>query len=136
MQTKEVEQMQRTVLVVDDDSDFLYQQRLQLEASGFKVIEAATAEQAKALMNKGRPDIAIVDLMIEYVDAGFSLCYFLKKKWPDLPVIMVTGVASETGIDFDASTEEERAWVKADVLLSKPIRFEQLKREIDRLLQD
>ena len=46
----------------------------------------------------------------------------------------VTGVASETGIDFDASTKEERSWIKADVVLDKPIRFEQLEREIHRLV--
>jgi len=35
---------------------------------------------------------------------------------------------------FDASTKEERSWIKADLFLSKPIRHEQLLREIKRLL--
>ncbi len=38
-------------------------------------------------------------------------------------------------MDFDAATDEERSWIKADAMLAKPIRFEQLKREIDRLLK-
>ena len=134
MQAEKVEKAAKTVLVVDDDVDFLFQQRLQLEAAGFNVLEANTAQDARQVLESKRPDIAIVDLMIEHLDAGFSLCYFMKKLRPEMPVIMVTGVASETGIDFDASTDEERAWIKADVLLPKPIRFEQLKREIDRLL--
>lgn len=39
---------------------------------------------------------------------------------------MVTGVTGETGIEFDAATNEERAWIKADELLAKPVRPEQL----------
>ena len=49
---------------------------------------------------------------------------------------MVTGVASETGIAFAATTAEERRWIKADARVDKPIRFEQLLREIRRLLKE
>ena len=80
--------------------------------------------------------MAIVDLMMENFDDGFRLCYKIKKADKNIPVILVTGVAGETGMDFDASTNEERSWIKADVVLDKPIRFEQLKREMDRLLPD
>jgi hypothetical protein len=47
---------------------------------------------------------------------------------------MVTAVTSQTGLDFTPSGPEQKTWVKADVILPKPVRFEQLKREIDRLL--
>ncbi len=57
----------------------------------------------------------------------------MKKKYPGMPVVLVTAVTSETGLEFDAATDEERSWVKADALLAKPVRFEQLKREIERL---
>ena len=49
-------------------------------------------------------------------------------------MILVTAVTSETGLVFDPTSPAERAWVGADAVLAKPIRFEQLKREIDRLL--
>jgi hypothetical protein len=48
---------------------------------------------------------------------------------------MITGVSSETGIEFDAVTDEERSWLKADSLLVKPVRYEQLKREMARFIQ-
>jgi hypothetical protein len=51
-------------------------------------------------------------------------------------VILVTGVAAETGIPFSAATREERIWIKADALLPKPIRFEQLQPEVERLLAE
>ncbi len=126
----------RTILLVDDDEDFVYQQKVQLEALGYRVLTADSKTAAERVLSSARPDLAVVDLMMEDMDAGFSVCHNIKKTDKSIPVIMCTGVVSETGLEFDAVTGEERAWVKADVLLSKPVRFEQLKREIDRLLAD
>jgi hypothetical protein len=50
-------------------------------------------------------------------------------------VLLVTGVTSETGFEFDAQTSEERSWIKADGLLPKPIRYEQLIGEVKKLLK-
>jgi two-component system, OmpR family, response regulator len=122
------------VLVVDDDEDFRHQLGLQLEAAGYAVIMAAGETAAEAVLAETRPDLAIVDLMMEHDDGGFVLSYRIKKRYPDLPVVMVTGVAHETGHDFATDTAAERAWIKADAVLAKPVRFEQLKRELSRLL--
>ena len=124
----------RTVLLVDDDSDFLFQQRLQLEAAGLNVVSAEGKAAAEQWLAEQRPDLAVIDVMMEDPDAGFMLCHRIRKQDPSLPIILVTSVNSETGLDFDMATEEERSWIKADALLAKPIRFEQLKGEIDRLL--
>ena len=125
-----------TVLLVDDDLDFLEQHKLLLLAKGFEVLTAESQAQAEKLLKTVRPDVAVLDLMLEHVDGGFALCYHIKKLDPKIPVILVTAVTSETSLAFDASTAEERRWVKADVLLPKPIRFEQLLREINRLLEE
>jgi CheY-like chemotaxis protein len=124
-----------TVLLVDDDPDFRFQIRLQLQEAGFEVIEAPTAEQARKLMTSKEFDLAVVDLMMEEQDAGFALSRDIKKMNSSIPVIIITGVASETGLEFDAATKEERSWIKADALLAKPVRFEQLMREINRLVK-
>ena len=125
---------QKTVLLVDDDPDFLYQQQRQLEAAGLTVVAAENEKQAERLLAKMRPDLAVVDLMMENVDGGFTLCYHIKKLDPSIPVILVTSVNNETGLHFDAADPEQQSWIKADAFLSKPIRFEQLKKEVDRLL--
>lgn len=125
----------KTVLVVDDDVDLLTQVKLQLEAVGFTVITAESAHEAEKILASTRPDLAIVDLMMENMDAGFTLSYHIKKKDPAIPVIMVTAVTRETGLEFDISSSDERSWVKADAILDKPIRFEQLMREIERLVK-
>jgi CheY-like chemotaxis protein len=125
----------KMILVVDDDLDFLAQQKQQLEAVGFDVLTAETQHEAEEVMARRKPDLAIVDLMMENMDAGFTLCYHIKKLDRKLPVILVTGVTHETGLEFDAATDEERSWVKADSVLAKPIRFEQLREEIRQLLK-
>jgi CheY-like chemotaxis protein len=63
------------------------------------------------------------------------LCYHIKRKDPGIPVVLLTAVTHQTGLEFDAVTDEERSWVKADAMLAKPVRFEQLEREIERLLK-
>lgn len=125
----------KRILVVDDDVDLLLQMKLQLENAGYTVTTAESEKKAEEILKTNVPDLAIVDLMMERMDGGFVLCYNIKKKNPDVPVIMVTGVTRETGMEFDAATDDERSWLKADAILAKPIRFEQLQREIDRLLK-
>jgi len=127
--------MAKKILVVDDDIDFLEQMEAQLQAAGFEVITADGRKKAEEIIEQTRPDLAIVDLMMEDMDGGFVLSYHLKKKYPDVPIILATAVAGATGLKFDAVTPEERSWVKADAIIDKPVRFEQLKREIERLLK-
>ena len=128
-------QQVKTVLLVDDDQDFRLQQRVMLEAMNFKVVEAESAASAISTLDKQTPDIAIVDLMMEEHDSGFTLCHNLKKLLPEMPIIMLTGVASETGLAFNVKTREEHRWIKTDALLEKPVRAEQLQQEIKKLLK-
>ena len=126
--------MSKTILMVDDDVDFLAQMSVRLKAAGFDIITANSVKQAHEILAKQKPDLAIVDLMMENLDDGFTLSHDIKRMDANIPVILVTGVASETGMDFHSKTKEERSWIKADVVLDKPILFEQLQREISRLL--
>lgn len=124
----------KTALIVDDDPDFLEQLGIQLSSMGFEVVKKSTQEEAQEYIENTRPDVAFLDLMMENMDAGFVLSYEVKKRYPQTPVILVTAVSSETGMEFDATTQDERAWIKADVILSKPVRLEQLQKELNKLL--
>ncbi len=125
----------RLVLIVDDDPDFLELMRFHVEAMGMEVMTARSRAEAEELLAKVRPDLAILDLMMERLDDGFALSYAVKKKDPSIPVVFITAVARETGLRFDGSSQEEREWMKADALLDKPVRFEQVREVIERLLK-
>ncbi len=124
-----------TVLLADDDADYLYQMKLMLTNAGYKVISADSQRQAEEIINSVRPDLAILDLMMEKDDSGFILSYKIKKKYPDVPVILATAVSQETGISFGLDAEEDRSWIKADLYLEKGIRQDQLLLEIEKLIK-
>ena len=127
--------MAKRILLVDDDIDYRTSMTVQLQAAGYEVLEAEGVEQARQIIQAESFDAAIVDLMMEETDGGFSLCYDLKQQAPDRPVIMVSAVTSETGINFGAGAGEGESWIKADAFLAKPVRFEQLQGELARLLK-
>jgi CheY-like chemotaxis protein len=122
------------ILVVDDDPDILDQLTATLSADGYEVISADGHVAAEEAILKTRPDLAIVDLMMEEKDSGFVLSHQIKNLYPDTPIIMLTAVAGATGLSFLAQSADARSWIKVDKLLDKPVRGEQLKAEIRRLL--
>jgi two-component system, OmpR family, response regulator len=127
--------MNKTILLVDDDTDFLFQVKLQLEKFEFDVITADTQKEAEEIIQKEKPDLAIIDLMMESEDSGFILSYKLRKKYPDVPIIIATSVSAETGIFFGLESDEERQWINADLYLEKDVTPEQLHKEILKLLK-
>ena len=124
----------KTILVVDDDLDILDQYALLLKADGFNVVQASSVAEAEEAILTVRPDLAILDLMMEEKDAGFVLCTQLKRLYSDLPVIIVSNVTPITGLDFRPRNAEEQSWVRADAMLNKPIVAARLRTEIRRLL--
>ena len=125
----------KRILIVDDDVDVIERLSIELESAGFEVVTAGGEEAAEELLMALRPDLAIVDLMMENLDSGFVLSHRIKQLYPEMPVIILTGVAAETRLDFDITTGDEQTWIKADAWIAKPVRSEQLRGEIARLLK-
>jgi DNA-binding response OmpR family regulator len=124
------------IVLIDDDEDILDQLSMILKAQGCEVFTAASQKEGEDLLLSVRPDLAILDLMMEQKDSGFVLAHYLRKLYPDVPVVMLTGVTAATGMSFATSTAEGRSWVKADVILDKPVRAEQVRSTVARLLGD
>jgi len=124
-----------TILVADDDPDYLFQTIFNLEKAGYKTVRAESQAEAELIISGFRPDLAIFDLMMESDDSGFILCYRIKKLYPDVPVILATGVSRETGMSFSLDSEKEKSWIRADRYLEKGIRADQLDQEIMKLLK-
>jgi len=124
-----------TILVADDDPDYLFQTVFSLKKAGYKTMAVESQAEAESVITKFKPSLAIFDLMMENDDSGFILCYKIKKKYPDVPVILATAVSHETGLTFSIGSEQAKAWIRADVYLEKGIRPEQLDQEIMKLLK-
>ena len=125
----------KTVLIADDDMDSLAQLTVQMKNMGMIVLAAESQKEAEEIMEKTKPDLAIFDLMMENRDSGFILSYRLKKKYPEVPVIIATAVTADTGMMFGLESVEEKSWIKADLYLEKGLRPEQLQMEIKKLLK-
>lgn len=122
------------ILVVDDDPDITEQLSLLLGSEGYQVRTAGGQAEAEEVLMTMRPDLAVVDLIMEQQDSGFILCHEIKRLYPGTPVILLTSVKAATGISFATSSADQQSWVKADRLLDKPARPEQLKNEVRHLL--
>jgi len=122
------------ILLVEDDPDFRLTMKQSLQDSGFTVTEAESEQQAYEMARRNNFDLAIVDLMLENTDSGFTLCYHFKQDYPKMPLILLSSSTSDMNIDFSMESACERSWIKADTLLNKPIRFEQLLYAVQRLL--
>jgi two-component system, OmpR family, response regulator len=125
----------KTILIIDDDIDYLTQLKMYVEKFGFNAITAGSQKEGEQVLEKTKPDLVIADLMMENQDSGFIISYKIKKKYPDVPVIIATAVTAETGMVFGLNGEEEKRWIKADAYLDKGIRPDQLHREINKLLK-
>jgi CheY-like chemotaxis protein len=59
----------------------------------------------------------------------------MKRKYPEVPIILSTAVSAETDMSFGITTEDERKWIKADLYLEKGVLPERLQKEIAQLLK-
>lgn len=124
----------KKILIADDDFDILEQISALMQSEEYEVIAVGSQQEAEDALLTEIPALAIIDLMMENMDSGFVLSHQIKKLYPEVPVIILTAVASNTGMSFNRKSQDLHNWVKADVLLDKPVRPEQLKGEVRRLL--
>lgn len=83
-----------TVLVVDDDDLDRFLVRLVLDAAGYRVLEASSAEAALDLVGTvDRPDAMVVDYVMTGMD-GAEFCRRVRSKptLQDVPIVMRTGL--------------------------------------------
>ncbi len=123
----------KKILIVDDDIDLLEQNKVLLENKGFCVVTAENSIEGWKKFQQEKPDVAIIDLIMEEMDSGFVLCYKIKKTehGKKIPVIVLTSATYTTGFKFSASTQEEKEWIKCDGILNKPVVIEELLAKIE-----
>ncbi|MBN1942548.1 MAG: response regulator [Phycisphaerae bacterium] len=126
----------KTILLVDDDPDILEQLSAVLSPQGYRLVTAGSLADAEEQLLTTQPDLAILDVMMEQSDAGFVLAHHLKKLHPDTPVILLTSVTAATNLSFQGVSPDMKSWMRADVIVNKPVRPEQILAEVRRLLRE
>lgn len=124
----------KRILFVDDDEDYAFQIVHYLKQAGFEVITASSQADGELLIKTAEFDLALLDLMMENDDSGFVLSRRIKMLRPEVPVIIATAVANETGISFYELAESGNDLIKADRYIEKGIRPEALIALINNLL--
>ena len=89
------------ILYIDDDKDCLDSIRLVLEANGYIMAEAHSAEEGLKVYKQTKPDLVIADLMMEEVDAGISFVRELKAMGPTPPVYMLSSIGDSLNLSTD-----------------------------------
>lgn len=117
------------VLVVDDDEQARREYREFLSAENYRVIEAGDGQQAISLVNRERPDLVILDMVMPRLD-GLAVCRMLKGR-PELgflPVIIVTAHG-------DVDNRVQALKLGADDYISKPANRGELLARVEALLR-
>lgn len=114
------------ILIVEDEKDFIKLIRYNLEKEKFRVISAGDAETGLALVEKSKPDLIVLDIMLPKMD-GLEFLRSVRKD-SRIPVILLTAKRSE--VDKIIGLK-----LGADDYMVKPFSVGELQARIEALLR-
>jgi two-component system alkaline phosphatase synthesis response regulator PhoP len=120
------------ILIVDDDSDFVFFTKTLLEQGGYDVISAGTGTHGMTTLSREKPHLVILDVIMSSVLDGLNMSRRMAEdpSFSNIPIIMVTSIANtdySTLFPADAS-------VNIDAFLTKPIKPAVLTGKIEEIL--
>lgn len=124
--------MKKTILLVDDDVDFIATNKMILEGAGYNVITAHNGVDGLKLATTRSPDVAILDVIMDTHDEGFVLARDLRKNdhTKKIPLVMLTSVNDvnrQQGHKFRFSDKDrDDMWLPIDRFVDKPVKPEAL----------
>ncbi|MBN2030157.1 response regulator [bacterium] len=122
------------ILIVDDDPDYTSAIKTILSQKGYKVDIADNKDTALEKINKTKPDLILLDIMMERLNDGFTICYELKHNptLKHIPILAISAITEKTGLQFSPETNSE--YFEADDYVEKPIHPADLLHRINKLL--
>ena len=118
------------ILLVDDDPDVTDAGRLVLEKEGHKVRTANSAESGLAAINQAKPDLLVLDIMMDGPDDGIVLARRLRAEGHKFPIIALSSIGKVTGREYDKDGE----MLPVDDFVSKPVYPAVLIEKVKKLL--
>ena len=126
------------ILVIDDDPDIVFSVRATLEKAGHKVIDAPNGRDGLERIRADRPELIILDVMMETHTEGFQLALKLHSPDPsseyaefrNIPILMLTAIHSTTPLRFEPDID----YLPVELFVDKPIDPDGLIRKVDWIL--
>ena len=118
------------ILIVDDDPDIVDACRLVLEREGYEVEGAASRAAGTKRLEEVKPDLLILDVMMEEPDDGLRMAREIRKAGHTLPIIMLTSVNAAMGLNIDKDEE----MVPVEEFQAKPVDPQTLIAKVKKLL--
>ncbi|MBN2520945.1 MAG: response regulator [Bacteroidales bacterium] len=125
----------KLILIVDDDEDLSRSLQIILENQGFEVFAAQNKTEGFKLLEERKPDLILLDIMMESTLEGYNMLHKIKndENYKDIPVIMITGMADELGVNFRAAVEDPDV-LPGVIFMDKPVDQKELLTEINNFL--
>jgi two-component system, OmpR family, phosphate regulon response regulator PhoB len=121
---------QKTVVVIEDEPDAAEMFGEMMRVNGFRVVKSYTSGPAIEIIEKEKPDIIILDVMMPEI-SGIEILKIMRAK-PELSQIPVV-VVSAKSMPSDIKTGLEAG---ASVYLTKPVGFLDLTQAVENILQE
>ena len=123
------------VVVIDDNTDFLFTIETFLQKNGFEVHTADDGQKGIDLIHKERPDLILLDIMMETLFSGFEVCKAVRSddEFKHMPIIGVSAIGEELDIDYSQWSDYE--YFRPDAFLDKPIDKQRLLQLIPEVIQ-
>jgi len=126
------------ILIIDDDDDLVHAMRLPLEAAGYKVSRAANGDDGLRKVKEVKPDLIILDVMMDTTTAGFQVSLALRSSDPNsdykafnrIPILMLTAIHTTTPLRFGPDQD----YLPVDAFIEKPIDPEELLKMVRKFL--
>jgi DNA-binding response OmpR family regulator len=119
----------KLIAIIDDDPDILDASSLVLKSKGYSVITANNPNDGYKIVKENKPDLIILDVMMDEPDDGFFLAQKFRKEKIMTPILMYTSVSKAIGMDFGKSE-----MVPVDDFVEKPISPDELVHKVENLL--
>ena len=119
------------ILIVDDDPDIIDAGRLVLTREGYEVEGAPNRADGMKKLEEIKPDLLILDVMMEEPDDGLRMAREIRKSGNTVPIIMLTSVNAAMGLNIDKDGEI----VPVDEFQPKPVEPQTLVAKVKKLLE-
>jgi CheY-like chemotaxis protein len=123
------------IVVIDDNTDFLFTMETFLQKNGFEVHTADDGQKGIDLIRKERPDLILLDIMMETLFSGFEVCKAVRSdnELRHLPIIGISAMGEELDINYSQWPDYE--YFRPDAFLDKPIDRQRMLQLIPEAVQ-